>query len=301
MDLKSLRYFAATAEELHFGRAAERLGIAQPPLSIAVRKLESELGVRLFDRSTRRVELTAAGEELLRHARVLAAGVAAAREAVKAAAAESEQVLRIGFNASAALGLLPDLVRAHRERWPRTRLEIVEFTAIEVEAELRAGRFEIAVLRGPLWLGAGHVETLVEERLLLALPSDHRLAGVERVNLAAARAEPFVLFPRSISPVLFDTIVSCCLDAGFSPGIVQEAQSWAAVSALVAAGVGITIAPASARFLHPQGLVFRPLADDRARTPLVAAWPKRGLSPAAADFLATAREVFRGHHVGTGV
>jgi DNA-binding transcriptional LysR family regulator len=292
MELRALRYFVATAEELHFGRAADRLGIAQPALSIAIRKLEGELEISLFDRSTRKVELTDAGKELLRHARSILASVRAAEEAARRAACAQRQTLRVGFSASTALGLLPEIVRSHHRRWPEIKIEIIEFVAAEAEAELEARRFELAILRGPVNAPGSQVETLIRERLLMAMPADHPLAASPRVDLARAADEPFVMFPRHTSPALFDTIVAHCVEAGFSPKIVQEAVTWAAVSSLVAAGIGITIAPASARYLHPPRLVFKPLDRDRGRAELVAAW-SGVLTPAGDDFLATSRDVLR--------
>jgi DNA-binding transcriptional LysR family regulator len=292
MGPKVLGYFVATAEEQHFGRAAERLGIAQPPLSIAIKKLEGELGVSLFDRSTRRVELTPAGKELLRHARAILASVRTAKEAARRAASGDRQTLKVGFSASTALGLLPEIVRSHHLRWPEVKIEIIEFVAADAESELKAGRFELAILRGPVHAPGMQVETVVRERLLVAMSADHGLAACPRLDLARAAEEPFVMFPRHSSPALFDTIVARCMEAGFSPKIVQEAATWAAVSSLVAAGIGITIAPASARSLHPQRLVFRPLEDDRGFAELVAAWSNT-LTPAGADFLATSRKILR--------
>ena len=293
MDLKALRYFVAAAEELHFGRAAARVGIAQPPLSIAIRKLEAELDAALFVRSTRRVELTDAGRELLGHARALLAGTVAAQEAVRRAVGVETKTLRVGFAASSALGLLPEIVRAFRREWPQVKLEIVEFEGAAPDVELRAGRIELSILRGPLSVRSLVAETLIRERLVLAIAAAHPLARAKRIDLAQAAHEPFVMFPRAAAPFLFDTIVGACVAAGFSPRIVQEASTWAAVSSLVAANLGITIAPASARYLHPAGLVFRPLVDDRPRVELIAAWPKGELAPAAADFLKRTREVFR--------
>lgn len=293
MDLKALRYFVAAAEELHFGRAAARVGIAQPPLSIAIRKLETELDAPLFVRSTRRVELTDTGRELLTHARALLAATVAAEEAVRRSAAAETKTLRVGFAASSALGLLPEIVRAYRRQWPQVKLEIVEFEGAAPEVELRAGRIELSILRGPLSVRDLAVETLIRERLLVAMAATHPLARAKRIDLTDAANEPFVMFPRASAPFLFDTIVGACVAAGFSPKIVQEASTWAAVSSLVAAKLGITIAPASARFLRPAGLVFRSLVDERPRAEVVAVWPKGGLAPAAADFLASARNVFR--------
>lgn len=290
MEFRDLRYFLAVADELHFGRAAARVGIAQPPLSQAIRKLERALGVALFTRTSRQVALTPAGEDLQLRARALLAGREEAKAAVRRVATGEDGALRIGFGASAAIGILPETVRAYRALYPSVRLEVIEYDG-NTEAELLLHRFDLAIFRGPVRSDRLVVETLAREMLLLVTSSDHPGGGT--LSLADVAGEPFVLFPRHTSPVLHDSIIGACRRAGFSPDIVQQATSWSAVSSLVAAGIGVTVAPASARLLQIPGLVFHEIAGTEGGAELNCAWLEGALRPAAGNFLAAVRATLK--------
>lgn len=289
MELRHLRYFSAIAEERHFGRAAERLGIAQPPLSKQLQDLEHELGYPLFDRSRRPIELTAAGAALLEHTRGIFAGVEAAiREARRAGAGHSGR-LTIGYPTSLAYSGLSTLLRAFRERSPEVAIEVRELSPGEQVEALKRGDLDVGFVRTPLHEPELASENIRNEKLVLALPVDHRLAIRERVALSAAANEPFVFFPRARGPGFFDFLMGFCRDSGFSPHIVQEAPQ-IDVLALVAAGFGLSIFPDSVREFRRADIVLRPIIGSPT-TELRVTWRNGDTSPAVARFIETVRKV----------
>jgi DNA-binding transcriptional LysR family regulator len=223
VELRHLRYFAAVAEERHFGRAAEKLGIAQPPLSKQLQDLEAELGYALFDRSRRPVELTAAGQTLLEHARSLFDSLEiAVRETRRAGAGHSGR-LAIGYPQSLAYSGLTGILRAFRQHSPEVAIEVRELPPGEQIEALKRGDLDIGFVRAPLHEPQLASENIRDEKLVLALPADHRLAIRERVALSAVAGEPFVFFPRARGPGFFDFLMGFCRDCGFTPHIVQQA------------------------------------------------------------------------------
>jgi DNA-binding transcriptional LysR family regulator len=289
MELRHLRYFSAIAEERHFGRAAERLGIAQPPLSKQLQDLERELGYPLFDRSRRPIELTAAGQALFEHSRsVFAAVDAALRDARRAGAGHSGR-LSIGYPQSLAYSGLSGLLRAFRERSPEVAIEVREMPPGEQIEALKRGDLDVGFVRTPLHEPELASENIRNEKLVLALPVDHRLAIRERVALSAVAGEPFVFFPRARGPGFFDFLMGFCRDSGFSPHIVQEAPQ-IDVLALVAAGFGLSILPDSVREFRRADIVLRPIIGSPT-TELRLAWRSGDTSPAVARFIDTVRRV----------
>ncbi|TCV96423.1 LysR family transcriptional regulator [Luteibacter rhizovicinus] len=289
MEFRQLQLFVAVAEELHFSRAAERVRMAQPPFSQQIRKLEMELGTQLLVRSSRRVTLTPAGTHLLEQARALLAKRAEVVAFVQRVAEGEAGLLRVGFGASSAFGVLPGIVQRFRARHPHVVLRLDDRDALDIGAALVNGDLDIAIVRAPFQHVGVDVELLSRERFVLAVPAGHALAKKKRVTLTALAAEPFILFPRHVAPSLHDTITSLCIEAGFSPHIVHEASSWPSVISLVKAGLGITIAPDSARAVLPGGVVFKALPDIPERAELLLAYPRQALSPVAAHFCAAAR------------
>lgn len=289
MDLRHLRYFMAIAEERHFGRAANKVGIAQPPLSKQLRDLERELGYELVDRARRPVELTAAGQALLEHARgILEAVESAVRETRRAGAGHSGRIA-IGYPQSLAYSGLTGLLRAFRERSPDVAIEIRELPPADQVEALKRGDLDVAFVRAPLHEPQLSSENIRNERLVLALPADHRLAIRERVALGAVSREPFVFFPRARGPGFFDLLISVCRDSGFTPQIVQEAPQ-IDVLALVAAGFGLSILPESMRELRRADIVLRPIIGSPT-TELRLVWRSGDPSPAVARFIETVRSV----------
>ncbi|MGW0948570.1 LysR family transcriptional regulator [Streptomyces sp. NPDC002623] len=291
LPLPQLHAFVVLAEELHFGRAATRLGIAQPPLSQQIRRLEDKVGHELFSREPGRTALTSAGRELLPAARRaltdLADGLAAAR------AVGSGQVgrLRIGFAASLALTVLPGLLRTFRERFPDVHLDIHEMTTAPQTTALRDKSLDIGLLREPPADEAElNFETVLTEPFVAVLPSAHPLAARRTVPLARLANSPFVLLPRAVGPQLHDQITGLCTAAGFTPRVVQSAVEWQTVCALVEAGLGVSLAPASIRRIRLKGVAFRRIDAGTARTRVAVAWRKNDRNPLVAGLLSTINE-----------
>ncbi len=290
MEFRQLQLFVAVAEELHFGRAAARVGMAQPPFSQQIRKLETELGVELLTRTSRRVALTSAGSRFLDDARELLARRMDVISTVRRAAQGETGTLRVGFGASSAFGILPRIVLRFRSRFPEVKLELDDREKLDVGVALSTGELDLVIVRGPFRHDGVTVEQLLREPFMLALPARHPRARQKVVALASLASEPFILFPRHSAPGLHDTITSMCLGAGFSPLIHQEASSWPSVVGMVEAGLGITIVPKSAQALRPQGVVFRELSGASAWAELAVAFRGPQLMPAAAHFRAIAHE-----------
>lgn len=263
IDLRRLSAFVAVAEEGHITRAAERLGMAQPPLSRLVRGLERDLGTLLLRRLPRGVEPTEAGRALLDEARTLLVRAAELPETVRRVARGELGHLAIGFTSSAALHpFVPDILRRFREGWPDVRMGLEEAGTVELTEALAAGRLDAAFIRSSAGNVAGLVvEPVLEEPMVAALPARHALADAESVPLAALAGEAFILYRRPAGPGLYDGIVAACRAAGFAPVVTQEAPRLPSTLSLVAAGLGITIVPASMGRMGMEGVAFRPLRD----------------------------------------
>ncbi|MGV9935473.1 LysR family transcriptional regulator [Streptomyces olivaceoviridis] len=288
LPLPQLHAFVVLAEELHFGRTAARLGIAQPPLSQQIRRLEDKVGHALFAREPGRVTLTPAGRELLPAARRaltdLADGLAAARAVGSGRAGR----LRIGFAASLALTVLPGLLRTFRQRYPGVHLDIHEMTTAPQIAALHDKTIDIGLLREPPTdeTGLGFT-TVLSEPFVAVLPSTHPLATHRTVQLARLADSPFVLLPRTVGPTLYDQIIGLCTAAGFTPRIAQHAVEWQTVCALVETGLGVSLAPASIRRIRLKGVAFRGIEPNTARTRVAVAWGESDHNPLVAHLLAT--------------
>lgn len=287
MDLRHLRYFATVAEEGHFGRAAARLRIAQPPLSRQIQSLERELGFPLLDRSSRKVELTAAGAVLLRHARRLFEEVdLAVDEARRASTGELGRIV-IAYPTSLSYAGLTELLRSFRARFPRVEIALREMPPQDQVDLIREGRVDVGFVRPPLDDDQLSSELLRREPLVVVLPSDHPLASRKRIALSSLSRETFVLFPRARGAAYFDHLLGLFNQSGFSPRIIQEAPQLDIVS-LVAAGFGVSVMPASLRTLKRAGVVLRPIVGSP-QTALVAAWLTGNPSPVLAEFIETVR------------
>ncbi|HLX44921.1 MAG TPA: LysR substrate-binding domain-containing protein [Bryobacteraceae bacterium] len=290
MELRQLRYFVSIAENLHFRRAAEQLSIAQPALSQQIQKLERELGVRLLERTQRRVSLTDAGAVFLERARLT---LNEAEEAVRLARlAGRGEIGHLGVGAvtSALYGVFPEVVRVFRERHRQVHLTLHELAGNEQTRALRDGRIQVSFLRPPIDEADIEVRTITREPWVVALPTAHRFARRSRVALKMLAAESFVSFPRDLAPVLYDQLISMCNRAGFSPRIVQEGQMQTIVS-LVAAGIGVALVPATLENLSRRGVVYRPLTGAVAKLQLAVAWRRDNRSPLLEAFLGVVREM----------
>jgi DNA-binding transcriptional LysR family regulator len=268
MELRHLHCFLAVAEEQHFGRAAARLGIAQPPLSQQIQRLEAALNVKLFDRTRPRTTLTAAGRALAARAPAVLEAAASLREDVRQAALGRTGVLRIGAGASASLGVVPEMIARFRATCPDVVVRLDDRASAPHGERLRQRLIDVALLRSPV---PGMRATVVrEERLLAVVPRTHRLARRRSVRVAELRDEPFVLFPREVAPDFHDAVQAAFVRAGFTARIVAQATEWATVASMVAAGMGITVAPTSAATMPRAGTSHVQLRDSDVRVRLLA-------------------------------
>ena len=297
MELRHLRYFVAVAEELNFGRAAERLRIAQPPLSRQIRDLERELGTPLFERVPRGVVLTPAGRAFLPEARLtLAQAERAQRTAQRAARGETGR-LRVGFvEAASYSGLLPEVLGFFRMHLPSIGISLFEMDSMETQVEaFREGRIDLGLLHGApadadRWL---KVEPVYAEPLVAAVPETHRLAGRTRVSLAEFAEEPFLLFPRHVGPAMYDDVIARCRAAGFSPRVVQTVAGWHTLAGLVGAGVGVTFVPRSLTRPGRPDVKHPAVKDLNVPMEISAGWKLGDRSPVRERFVTALRAVAR--------
>lgn len=274
MELRHLRYFLAVAEELHFGRAAARLHISQPPLSQQIRQLEEELGVVLFHRTKRRVELSDAGRLFLGEARAVLDQARQAKRSVQEAGKGVRGRLSIGFVSSACHTVLPQAVREFRRAYPEVEVSLREMIPAAQLAALARREIDIGLLRPPVTDAELSVESVLAEPLVVALPADHRLAGRRAVPIKALAKEPFVLFPRQHGPGVHDAVLQICHEAGFAPRAAYEPNEMQTILAYVAAGLGVSIVPGSLMSFRRGPIAFRRLAGAQASIELALAWTR---------------------------
>jgi DNA-binding transcriptional LysR family regulator len=294
MDLRQMRYFVAVAEERHFGRAAARLHIAQPPLSQQIRRIEAELGEPLLYRTTRSVELAPAGEVLLERSRDILAAVDAAIEDARRAAHGEYGRLAIGFTGSATYALLPALAAALRRELPGVALDLRgELLTPTQVARLTAGTLDLGLLRPPIRDRSLSTEVLRSEPLIAVLPESHPLAAADAISLERLKDEPFVTYPSHFRSVLHDAVEDACAAHGFTPRAAHEVAETATLVSFVAAGLGVSLVPASVRNMTVEGAVYRPLSQDTTRVQLAAAWKRDDNRPALARALDITRQVLQ--------
>jgi DNA-binding transcriptional LysR family regulator len=259
MELRHLRYFRMVATELHFGRAAEKLHIAQPPLSKQIQDLEAELGFELFTRTKRSVALTPAGQafliEVIQIFQQLDRSIDIGR---KTSRGELGQI-SIGFVGSATYNILPVMLQQFRDRYPHVQIELHELTTDRQLIWLREGRIDIGLIRPPIVERDLASQVIFQESLVIALPINHHLALADSIDITGLATEPFILFPRQLAPGLYDPIIAICQAAGFSPQVVQECIQMQTIVSLVSANMGVSILPASIQSAHRQGVVYKPI------------------------------------------
>jgi DNA-binding transcriptional LysR family regulator len=259
IELRHLRYFAAVAEEQHFGRAARKMGLQQPPLSQQIKQLESILGYRLLDRNPRGATLTHAGQSLLNTTRRLMLDISEGIEEARRAAEGRIGLLTVGFSASLMSGPFPAIIRDYRSEYPDVTLRLVELTTSAQLEALGQKRIDLGFMRetegGPSLIS----KPIFRERLVALLPRQHRLAKSKKFKVRDLAGEPFVLFPREVGSKFHDRITGVCRSAGFIPNVIQEAIEWYSIVRIVGAGVGVTIAPVSASLMCDISVVARPI------------------------------------------
>lgn len=285
MELRHLRYFAAVAETRHFGRAAEHLHMAQPPLSQAIRRLESELGVKLFTRTTRQVTLTGAGEVFRTDVERILKAVDDAVARAGRFASGAEGVLRIGLTGSASYRQLPALARLLKREMPQVMLEVhTEMLTPAQEAGLLERRLDVGVLRPPVRQeGIAH-RTVAAEPLVVAVLEEHWLAEADSVRVEQLRHENFIMYAAALGSVVNDAVVRSCLASGFYPHPAYEVTETSAALALVAAGLGVAVLPDSIRSAPREGVLCREI-EDALSVRLDLAWREDDESPLLRNLL----------------
>ena len=287
IELTHLRYFAVVAEELHFGRAALKLGVSQPPLTQQIQRLEQRIGFALFERSTRRTALTEAGGALLPIARAVLADVDRGIDAAQRAGRGESGQLVVGTPPSVMLAGLPKVIRWFRRKLPAVDLRLCEMSTAAVIESLAAGSVDVGFLRSPE-LPQGLQELFrFQENVVILLPAHHPLAKKQQLKLEQLAAEPFVFFPRRLGDAFYDELLDHCRKAGFTPNVVQEATQWSTVASLVEAGLGVSIGPASIARLAARGCISRVLPGKR--TTVLIASQKQRLTPTAEQFAQACR------------
>jgi DNA-binding transcriptional LysR family regulator len=294
MELRHLRYFVAVAEELNFTRAAARLHIGQPPLSMQIRDLEAEIGVRLFERTQRRVALTPAGQGFLEHAYGILARVGeAVADAQRTARGELGE-LRVGFTSSLPFtDLLPDALHAYRRRYPAVRLHLREMFTPEQFTAITRGELDVGFVR----LQGGRVpdgialREIARNPLRLVVNAGHRLAGAGAVSFADLRDEDFISFPADVGTDLPAVLRGLCRQAGFEPRIVQTAREATTQIGLVAAGLGVAVLPAPLETVRMARVRYLPITDPEAQFRLAVATAAGPVAPLLGGFLAVIDEL----------
>jgi DNA-binding transcriptional LysR family regulator len=285
-DLRRLRYFVAVAEELHFGRAARRLNVSQPPLSVQIRTLEREIGTALLIRTQRRVELTEAGRVLLEEARRLLDQAEAAVVHARRAAEGAVGRLTIGFVSTVDYSILPPLVRRFRQKRPGIALKLLELTGDRQQALLQSGELDLGLSILPSPASSLTMRPVFREPLVAAVPANHLLAGRRRTALRSLAAEAFIQFPRELAPGLYDLAIAACQRAGFTPHLAQEAIQMQTILGLVAAGLGVALVPHCMSKLQRPDVRYLALEARGFEVETVALWHSENRAPVLAALIA---------------
>jgi len=295
VELRHLKYFVAVAEEGHFGRAARRLFISQPPLSRQIRDLEEEVGVLLFERGRDRVRLTDAGRQFLEGARQTLVQADRTVVLAKNAAEGKSGFLSIGYIPTGDLGVIPKVLLPFRKRYPKIELELRSLAVTPQIEELRRERIHLGFLRLPVHAPDLRIEPVHTESLLVALQEGHPLSRASRISLSRLASEDFLVFPRRLAPTYYDEIISFFRKAGFSPKIGHEVESLQTQLALVSAGLGFALLPASVREIRRNGVVYRDLAEPFLKVDMAVATLDRKPSENLQRFLDVVRHCYRRH------
>ena len=259
MELRHLRYVVTLAETLHFGRAAERLHLSQPPLSHQVRQLEDELKVQLFQRTKRQVQLTEAGRMFVQEARVILAQAAHASNLASRMTRGQVGQLTVGVAGPADAPIFVAILRAFAARYPKVHIVLRNLGSLDQTHAINEGRLHVGFVALPIDDGGLTTETVLRQPIVIALPPEHRLAALDRVPLQALAEEPQIMFARSNGPRFFDAVLAACRQAGFSMNIAHEVDNLYTACALVAAGLGVCFVPAGIQDGRTNSMVFRPV------------------------------------------
>lgn len=272
IELRHLRYFVAVAEELHFGRAAERLHLSQPPLSQQIRKLEESLGYPLFLRTSRSVQLTAAGDAFLPRARRILRNLERDLEDTRSVGRGEVGSLNVGFVGSGMLAMLPAIFRNYRETYPNVHLRLHESFTSRVVEGMQNGSLDVGILRDSDPSGGLRLKTIHSEPYVAVLPRNHKCASQKSISPAMLCDDPFVHYPRSAGARAFDKPLKIFESYGFQPRIAQEASHWLTIVRLIGAGFGVSIAPACVRQIASPEVVCLPLCGVKIMSHIELAW-----------------------------
>ncbi|MBD2208811.1 LysR family transcriptional regulator [Nostoc linckia FACHB-104] len=286
MELRHLRYFIAVAEELHFSKAAERLHIAQPPLSQQIQQLEAEIGVELFHRKTKRqVQLTEAGKVFLQETYGLLLQLETAIALTQRIGRGQTGQLRIGFTSLVIYELLPLILRQFREQFPDVELVLRELTTSQQEQAIRDSVIHVGFAHPPLEDDTLSYQSIHQQTLVVALPSNHSLAQTENIQVQELENEPLIMFPRYLAPGLYDLIMSLFRQRNIKPQITQEAVQMQTIIGLVSAGMGVAITPSSLQNLQRSGVSYHPLREQAPVIETAVIWQQSTLTPLVENFL----------------
>ena len=286
MELRQIKLFVAVAEEGHFGRAATRMFISQPALSQHIRRLERELGVQLFDRSSRQVRLTAAGDAFLQVARRMSLQLAEATMAARRADAGELGSLALGVHVPAVAPVLSILLRQWCRLRPAVGPRLTSGQPGELVDLVRRGDLDVALVAGPITDRSVASTLVLEDQMVVVLPADHPLAGKREVSIGDLNDERFVVVSRNASPSVHDRFIALCGADGFSPDVAAEVEDSDLVPLAVAAGLGVGLAARVSMAVRAiPGVICRPLDDPMAVVPLVAVSARDGAGPQTAEFL----------------
>jgi DNA-binding transcriptional LysR family regulator len=286
LEFRHLRYFLALAEELHFGRAAQRLAISQPPLSVAIQQLEASVGARLFDRDSKGVRLTPAGDAFRASAQALLDRAEDACALAREVQAGEVGRLRLGFVGSTLFNGLSAWLQAFQAGHPKVEVVVVELNSQDQIEALLGEELDLGLVHTDRLPPALTSQSLYSEPFLACLPASHPLAALSEIPLAALSDQPFILFSRKGSPDYHARIVEICRQHGFYPRLQHEGRHWLSVVSLVAQGLGVSIVPAAFQRAGIQGAVFRPLAEAIEPSAVFAAWRKDAVGVLREGFLA---------------
>ena len=292
-DLRHLRYFLAVSELLHIGRAAERLGMAQPPLSQQIKNLERNLGYALFDRTTRGVRLTKVGQFFVERARSTLAKASDDVEMARRLGRGQEGVLAVGFSGSTMFTELPKAIGRYRRAYPRVEFRLRELSTAPQLIALEDGTLDVGFLRDGEAREGLTIEPIFREPFIAVIPSRHKLAAKAVISPFDLKEEPFVLFDRKMGNLAYDRTVACCESEGFHPRVVQDAPQWPTVVRLVGAGLGVSLAPACVRQIAGSGVVFKRVRSKH-WTSIDIGMKKKVENPAVEPFLKMVRDQFAG-------
>jgi DNA-binding transcriptional LysR family regulator len=293
MELRHLKYFVAVAEELNFSRAAERLKISQPPLSQQIHQLENELGVQLFFRTKRQVELTDAGKAFLESTYKILSNIEKACETARHSQKGEFGKIAIGFTGTATFDILPNLMQSYRTRYPFVDLTVCQINTTNQVQSLLKSEIDIGILCSPVTSPDLEFAVIRKEPFIVALPENHPLASkTDLLEVQELSSELFIMTPRKAGQIYYDMVIGVCYNAGFSPIITQEVHELHTALSLVSACMGIALVPCSIQNFRINGIVYRQLKNSTSTLKTALVWRKDETAPIVHNFLNLAKEIF---------